>query len=110
MVDYNELEKYFKGKCSPVIMNCGGILLELGEDYETVFYKLCDGYYADVNNNGRVVQAIREGSPVLSHFILEENSLEPVKDVSDLNRNTYFIKRLTFTPSNYVVRNRVTNK
>ena len=34
----------------PVLTNTGKILLELGDDINTLFYKLAGNYYVDVNN------------------------------------------------------------
>ena len=49
MIDYNELDKFYTGVVIPVLTNTGKILLELGDDINTLFYKLAGSYYVDVN-------------------------------------------------------------
>ena len=40
MIDYNDLDKFYTGIEMRVIMNCGGMPLELGEDISSLFYKI----------------------------------------------------------------------
>lgn len=101
MINYGDLDKFYIGVEMPVIMNCGGMLLELGENINSLFYKLTDDYYADVNHEGRVVQVLRKGAVIRSAYVLDEDSLIQVKSKRELNKNSNFVKILTFKPTNY---------
>lgn len=101
MIDYNELDRFYVGSAMPVIMNCGGIFLELREDINSLFYKLDDNYYADVNHQGRLVQVLRKGAVITSHYVLDENNIFQVKSKHELNKKSSLVKRLTFKPTNY---------
>ena len=101
MIDYNDLDKFYTGIEMRVIMNCGGMPLELGEDISSLFYKINEDYYADVNHKGRIAQVLREDSIIRSHYVLAEDSLVQVKSKRDINKNSNFVKRLTFKPTNY---------
>jgi len=101
MINYSNLDKFYTGIEMPVIMNCGGMLLELGENINSLFYKLTDDYYADVNHDGRVVQVLRKGAVITSNYVLDGDSLVQVKTKRELNKNSNFVKRLTFKPTNY---------
>ena len=101
MINYGDLDKFYIGVEMPVIMNCGGMLLELGENINSLFYKLTDDYYADVNHKGRIAQVLREDSVIRSHYVLAEDSLVQIKSKRDINKNSNFVKRLTFKPTNY---------
>ena len=78
MIDYNELDRFYVGSEMPVIMNCGGIFLELGEDINSLFYKLDEDFYADVNHHGRLVQVLRKDAVITSHYVLDENNIVQV--------------------------------
>lgn len=101
MIDYNELDRFYVGSEMPVIMNCGGILLELGEDINSLFYKLDEDFYADVNRQGRLVQVLRKGAVITSHYVLDENNIVQVISKREIKRNSSLVKRLTFKPTNY---------
>ena len=101
MIDYSDLDKFYIGVEMPVIMNCGGILLELGEDISSLFYKPSDNYYADVNHKGRVVQVLRTGAIITSNYVLDEDRLIQVKSKQEINDNCKFVKRLTFKATDY---------
>lgn len=109
MIDYNELDKFYTGIENPVIQNCGGIFLELGEPVKSLFYKLDDDHYADVNRKGIIAQVLREGTVVKSHSVIQEDTLVQVSNKQELNKNANFVKRLTFKKSNYVI-NTLNNK
>lgn len=100
MIDYNELEKYYTGVAIPVITNAGGIFLELGDDIKTLFYKLDEDHYVDVNNRG-IAQILRQGSVITSNYVVPEDSLAQVKAKRKINNNSSLVKRLTFKPSKY---------
>lgn len=101
MINYNDIDKFYTGIEMPVIMNCGGMFLEVGENIDSLFYKINDDYYADVNHKGRLVQVLRMGTPITSSYVLEEDSLVPVKNKQEIIKNSDFVKRLTFKPINY---------
>lgn len=101
MIDYNELEKYYTGNIIPVIANCGGMFLELGEDIPTVLYKLDDRCYADVLHERRVAQTFGNGALVTSSYVVDEDSLVPVSTKEEIKENVGVIRRLTFKPDNY---------
>lgn len=100
MIDYGELDKFYTGVAIPVITNAGGILLELGDDINTLFYKLDDDHYVDVNNKG-VAQVLRKGSVITSCYVVPEESLTQVKTKTEIVNNTSLVKRLTFKSSDY---------
>lgn len=102
MIDYNELDKFYMGIAIPVLTNAGGMFLELGEDINTLFYKLNDDYYADVNHKGRIAQVLRKKTIVTSSYIVPESSLTQVRTKEEINKHTNLVKRLTFKPSNYI--------
>jgi len=104
MIDYNELDKFYTGIEMPVITNCGGIFLELGNDISSLFYKLDEVHYADVNHKGRVVQVLKEGTVITSNYVLVENSLVQVGNKHEINKNSNLAKRLTFKSSNYDIK------
>lgn len=100
MIDYNELDKFYIGVAIPVLTNAGGILLELGDDINTLFYKLDEDHYVDVNNKG-IAQVLRKGSVITSGYVVLEDSLTQVKTKKEVANNTSLVKRLTFKSSNY---------
>ncbi len=100
MIDYNELDKFYTGVAIPVLSNAGGILLELGYDIDTLFYKLDENYYVDVNNK-RIAQVLRKGSVITSNYVVPEESLTQVKTKREVINNTSLVKRLTFKSSSY---------
>lgn len=104
MIDYNELDKFYTGIEMPVISNCGGMLLELGEDFKSLFYKIDDDHYADVNHKGRIVQVLRKGAVITSHYVVVEESLVQIKNKHDINKSSNLVKRLTFKKSNYDIK------
>ncbi len=100
MIDYNELDKFYTGVAIPVLTNAGGIFLELGDDINTLFYKLDEDHYVDVNNKG-IAQVLRKGSVITSGYVVPEDSLTQVKTKKEVVNNTSLVKRLTFKSSNY---------
>ena len=100
MINYNELDKYYTGLGIPVEGNAGGVFLELGDDFRTLFYKLNDDLYIDVNN-GFLAQVMRKGTPVTLGELVDESSLTQVATRKDIKDNTSFVRRLTFDPSKY---------
>ncbi len=100
MIDYSELDRYYTGTAIPVLANAGGMLLELGEDINTLFYKLDGDHYADVNNK-RIAEVLRRGSVITSHYVVLEDSLVQVGTKKDVTRNASLIRRLTFNPTDY---------
>ena len=103
MINYDELDKYFTGICAPVIMNAGGVFLELGEDSSSLFYKIDEDYYADVNNPGIVAQRLGDNSIIRSNYVLFEETIAPVKSRNHLKDNSLLIRRLTFNPAKYKI-------
>ena len=101
MIDCNELDRYYTGTLIHVISNAGGILLELGEDIKTVFYKIDDNHYVDINNKC-IAQVVNKESVVTSKYIVPEESLVQVKTKKEINNNSYLIKRLLFDSSKYL--------
>ena len=101
MIDYNELDKFYVGIGNPVIQNCGGVFLTLGEPVKSLFYKLDDDHYEDVNRKGIVAQVLRDGIAVKSPYIVQEETLVQVSSKQELNKNANPVKRLTFKKSNY---------
>ena len=101
MINYNELDRFYIGSEMPVIANCGGIFLELGEDINSLFYKIDDDYYADVNHQGRLVQVLKTGAVITSHYVLDENNIVQVINKQELKKNSSLVKRLTFKPTSY---------
>lgn len=101
MIDYNELDKFYTGIEMVVISNCGGMFLELSEDIKSLFYKLDEDHYADVNRKGIVAQVLREGTIIKSPYVIQEDSLVQVSSKQQLNKNANLVKRLTFKKSNY---------
>lgn len=101
MIDYNELDKFYTGIENRVIQNCGGVFLQLDEPVKSLFYKLDDDHYADVNRKGIVAQVLREGAIIKSHYVIQEDSLVQVSSKQQLNKNANLVKRLTFKKSNY---------
>jgi len=101
MIDYKDLDKFYVGVAMPVISNCGGLFMELGEDISSLFYKLNEDYYADVNHKGRIVQVLRKDAVITSKFVLDKESLAQVNSKRELNKNSHFVKRLMFKPTNY---------
>lgn len=102
MIDYSELNKFYVGTQFPVIMNCGGMLLELGEDVKSLFYKINDDHYADVNRRGIVVQALRKRAIIRANYVIQEDSLIQIDSKQKLNKNANLVKKLTFNKSNYI--------
>ena len=100
MIDYNELDRFYIGTCIPVIANAGGGLLELGKDINTVFYKIDEDYYVDINSNIKA-QIYRGDKAVNAKYIIPENSLTQVKTKRDITKNSSLIKRYKFNSSNY---------
>ncbi len=103
MIDYKNIGKFYIGVSMPIIMNAGGVLLELGEDNESLFYKLDDVRYADVNKKGRIAYAVRPNTPVPAeaHHIIDESTLVPASSKKDIILNSGPVKRLQFKPENY---------
>ena len=100
MIDYSELDKFYTGVAIPVLTNAGGMFLELGDDINTLFYKLNDDHYVDVNNKG-IAQVLRKGNIITSNYVVAEESLSQVKTKKEVANNTSLVKRLTFKSSNY---------
>lgn len=101
MIDYNELDKFYTGIENRVIQNCGGVFLQLDEPVKSLFYKLDDDHYADVNRKGIIAQVLRKGTAVKSPYVIEEDTLVQVSSKQELNKNANPVKRLTFKKSNY---------
>lgn len=102
MIDYSELDKFYTGTIIPVLTNVGGIFLELGDNINTLFYKLNEDQYVDINHKGIVAQVLRDGSIITSCYVVPENSLNQVKTKKEVTNNTSLVKRLTFKSSNYI--------
>lgn len=100
MIDYNELDRFYTGVAIPVLANAGGILLELGDDINTLFYKLDDDHYVDINNK-RIAQVLRKGSIITSNYVVPEESLTQARTKKEITSNTSLVRRLTFKSSNY---------
>lgn len=101
MIDYQQLDRFYTGISMPVIMNAGGMLLELGEDTPSLFYKLDDEHFADVNRKGVIAQVLKKGSIITSHYVLQEESIQPVRNRKEIVKSSRMVKRLQFNPSNY---------
>ena len=104
MIDYSELDKFYTGISAPVSTNFGGALLELGNDINTILYKLDDEYYIDINNQ-TIAQVLRKGSSIASPFVVQENSLRQVQSEKEIIDNTSLAIRLRFKPSDYIQNN-----
>lgn len=76
---YKEQGNFYTGTIMPVVGNVGGIFLELGDEIQSVFYKIDDDHWFDVNRQ-IAVQIPREGSIVTSSYILIEESLKPIDE------------------------------
>ncbi len=100
MIDYNKLDKFYTGVAIPVLTNAGGIFLELGDDITTLFYKLDEDHYVDVNSK-RIAQVLRKGSVITTCYVVPEDSLTQAKTKREVVNNTSLVKRLTFKSSNY---------
>ena len=100
MIDYSELDKFYTGTIIHVLTNAGGMFLELGDDIKTLFYKLDDEHYVDVNNKV-IAQVLRKESIITSNYVVPEKSLSQITTKKQITKNTSLIKRLTFKPSNY---------
>ena len=103
MIDYNNLDNYYTGISVAVETDAGGILYEFGEVRNTLFFKLNENYYIDVNS-GNITQAIRDGVSIRSNYVVPQKSLRNVKTKKQVIDNTSFIKRLTFKPSKYMTK------
>lgn len=100
MIDYNNLDNYYTGVAIPVVTNVGGILYEFGDSIPTLFYKIDNDQYIDVNNKV-IAQVIRDGIPIRENYVVPVQSLSKVKTKQQDINNTSLVKRLTFKPSNY---------
>lgn len=103
MINYNELSNFYIAKQRIVLYNDGGTGFLLGELSKSLFYKLDDDSYADVNRKGSVAQVLRRGEPILSSCVILEASITPVTSAKEIRANSGFVKRLTFKPENYEV-------
>ncbi len=101
MINYDEINNYFTGLCAPVIMNAGGVFLELGEDISSLFYKLDENHYADVNHPGIVAQKLGTDSVITSRFVIFEDTIKPVTSKNTIHENTTLVRRLFFNPEKY---------
>ncbi len=98
MIGYAELDRFYTGTSARIIGNTGGIVLELGEDSDTLFYKIDDDYYYDVNSK-HVAQVLRTGCVITTKYLVIENTLVKVKNRKEVNNNAPLVKRITFNSS-----------
>ena len=103
MINYNELSNFYIADQMIVIENAGGIILSLSDPFKSLFYKLDDNHYADVNRKGSVAQVLRLGTAVIYSRVINESSITPVTSAKEIRDNSSFVKRLTFKPENYEV-------
>ena len=103
MINYNELSKFYIAKQMIVIENDGGVILNFSNPFKSLFYKLDDNHYADVNRKGSVAQVLRRGTIVRYSRVIDEDSITPVTSAKEIKANSGFVKRLTFKPENYEV-------
>ena len=103
MIDYNNLDNYYTGISVAVDIDDGGIIYEFGDSVSTLFYKLDDDHYVDVNNND-IQQVMRDGVPIRTNYVVIEKSLRKVKTKKQVKDNTSLVKRLTFKPSKYITK------
>lgn len=101
MIDYHEIERYYLGVSMPVISRRGGKVAILGKEKPSLFYKIDDDHYADVNRKGVVAQIIREGKIVTFFYVLDEKSLRQVHHKSEILFASGPIKRRKFNPRDY---------
>lgn len=100
MINYDELDRFYTGVMMPITLNMGNALLELGDDINTLFYKIDEYYYLDVNRKILAQVVNNENSTIRTGFIIKESSLTPVKNKQEIIDSSSFIKRLTFKSSN----------
>lgn len=102
MIDYNELDKFYTGVAFSVYVGeNGGIFLD--KEYNTLFYKLDNEHYADVNHKGKVAKLLRREGIITSNYIVPEYSLQQVESIADVRYASGIVKRLRFKPSNYTI-------
>ena len=91
MIDYNNLDNYYTGVAIPVVTNVGGILYEFGDSIPTLFYKIDNDHYVDVNNKV-IAQVIRNGVPIRENYVVSEESLNKVSTKQQVISNTSLVK------------------
>ncbi len=101
MINYNELDNYYIGIYMPVLYNVGGVFLRLGEPKESLFYKVDDYHYVDVNYPKISAYIIKRSVPLDIKYILSEDSLRKVDSKKELVNNTKLVKRLKFNSNLY---------
>lgn len=100
MINYSELNRYYTGTIAPITFNAGGVYLELGEDINTLLYKLGDNRYVDVNRGVVcIVDSVVPGPT--DGYVVFINSLTRVEGKDEIKKNTNKLKRLFFKPSRY---------
>ena len=100
MVDYSELDKYYIGISRPILTNVGGLFFELGDENHSLFYKIDENLFVDVNR-GALAQIKKENESFVGQYVLSEESLTKVETKKDITNNSSYIKRLKFNPSKY---------